>query len=280
MITNDGKVREQSDNAEAVAKEHLDKGLAAGRAGEFKTAICEYKAALELNPPLTLELIICWNCAFAIWHRPGFWEKAGISQSEYKDILAMRAFLKRVVSIFENNFEGDPKLETAFGQIYQDAKKELDDTKGKVVIVPSGDGLHVPQTIPESAPEWFGLEAWFQEQQCDSISESSFARRSEVTQATLGDLIWWLPDDLNPPTAIAEMPLSRFAGKGITEAILSSLKSAVAFMISPDKETWYVSFFDVQNPMPLIEDGYEDKLQIHFYLDSDGRELRRCDIAR
>ena len=105
-------------------------------------------------------------------------------------------------------------------------------------------------------------------------------QRNEASQSTFGDLIWWLPDDLNPPKAIADMPLSSFAGKGITQATLASLKSAVAFMISSDKKTWYVSLFDVQNPMPLIEDGYEDKLQVHFHLDSDGRELLRCNIAR
>jgi|ERR1051326_14618 tetratricopeptide (TPR) repeat protein len=280
MSTDDGRGREQLDDAETAAKVHLDKGLAAGRAGEFKKAICEYKAALEINPPLTLELIICWNCAFAIWHRPGFWEKAGITQSDYRDILAMRALLKRIISIFENNFRGEPELERAYGQIYKDAKKELEYTKGKVVIVPSDDGSQIPQTIPESTPEWFRLDAWFQEQQCEEISESSFARRNDSSQSTFGDLIWWLPDDLNPPKAIADMPLSGFAGKGITQATIASLKSAVAFMISPDKTTWYVSFFDVQNPMPLIEDGYEDKLQVHFYLDSDGRKLLRCNIAR
>lgn len=209
---------EEKGPAEAAQK-HFNRGREAANAGDFKKAICEYKAALELHPDAGLETITCWNCAFAIWHRPGFWEKTGVTQSEYRDILALRALLIRVVSIYEKNFRGNPKLEAAFGRIYQDAKKELDHTKGRLVIIPDGE-LRVPMMVPETTPDWFHLKDWFEEQQCDSATR-------QLERMTLGDLIWWLPDELNPPKSIAEIPLSSFEVKGITQTTLASLQSVV-----------------------------------------------------
>ena len=139
-------------------------GDAYSQSGDFVRAIRAYKRALELNPEPELEMLLCWNCALAIWLRAGFVDRddTNTTDAEYEEVLAARALYRRMLSIYETNFRG--KSESSglpVGQLYQYANDNLVDSRRYCSVSRLPDGTFIPRVID---PAWFHLEDWFQKQ--------------------------------------------------------------------------------------------------------------------
>lgn len=145
-------------------KMYSDMGDAASQARDFNGAIQAYKVALALHPKPQLEMLICWNCALAIWFRAGLVDKKGTNTTdeEYEEVLAARALYRRMLSIYETNFSGQHEsLGVEVGKLYQYAKDNLVDSRRYCMVSRLPDGTLFPR-VPD--PAWFHLEDWFQKQ--------------------------------------------------------------------------------------------------------------------
>lgn len=143
---------------------YLYVGDAYSQERDFVRAIRAYKRALELNPEPELEMLICWNCALAIWFRADFVNKEGTNttDAEYEEVLAVRALYRRMLSTYETNFSG--KSESSgipVEKLCQYAKDNLVDSRRYCVASRLPDGTYFPRIID---PVWFHLEDWFQKQ--------------------------------------------------------------------------------------------------------------------
>jgi len=147
-----------------TSENYLYVGDAYSQSQDFVRAIRAYKRALELNPEPELEMLLCWNCALAIWFRAGFVnrEDTNTTDSEYEEVLAARALYRRMLTIYETNFGGrSESSELPVGELYQYAKDNLVDSRRYCLVSQLPDGTFIPRVID---PDWFNLGDWFQKQ--------------------------------------------------------------------------------------------------------------------
>lgn len=143
---------------------YLYVGDAYSQSQDFVRAIRAYKRALELYPEPELEMLLCWNCALAVWFRAGFVnrEDTNTTDSEYEEVLAARTLYRRMLMIYETNFRDRSESNgLPVGELYQYAKDNLVDSRRYCMVSRLPDGTFIPRIID---PNWFHLEDWFQKQ--------------------------------------------------------------------------------------------------------------------
>lgn len=80
------------------------------------------------------------------------------------------------------------------------------------------------------------------------------------------DLNWLIaPGTGKPPEGLLDIEINALAKEGIPSEVLAAVKTAVVLSASNDRKMWFCSFFDVNDPRPLLGKGIMGRFRADFY---------------